>query len=80
MIDYFSKFKQEKLRDALELKYISDSTNSLEQFVQRKYDYLCYTMPALVERQPGYLIRMVIAASEDKTVRDEFAEMHSAHF
>lgn len=81
MINHFSRFKQEKMRDALKLEHPRvTSTTSLEDYVQRKWEYLCYVMPALVETQPGYLIRMVIAGIEDPKIRVELGELKSSNF
>lgn len=73
LIDFFSKYKQEKLKDAIDLVYSKSTTTSLEDYVQLKFDYLRYTMPDLYEWRPAYLIRLVIAGIQEESTRNELA-------
>ena len=77
LIDYFSKYKLQKVKDALDLSWSLADNISLEDYVQKKYTALCYAMPDLYQYRPSYLIRMILAAIDDKSVREQLSEVNS---
>lgn len=72
LIDYFTTFKIDQIKKAIDMKY---GSGSLLDYIEKKYDALKYVFPVIVDMHEDDIISMIIVSFNNDEIIKKFSNL-----